>query len=71
MDFQLDENLYKTNEPVPLGTLILLNRPFLQMSEIPYSQGIVPFNLKALKLSYEDQENDDQTFLILEYLIKI
>ena len=71
MDFQLDENLYKTNEPVPLETLILLNRPFLQMSEIPNSQGFVPFNLKALKLLYEDQENGDQTFLILEYLIKI
>ena len=71
MDFQLDENLYKTNEPVPLETLILLNRPFLQMSEIPNSQGIVPFNLKALKLLCEDQENGDQTFLILEYLIKI
>ena len=71
MDFQLDENLYKTNEPVPLETLILLNRPFLQMSEIQNSQGIVPFNLKTLKLSYEDQENGDQTFLILEYLIKI
>ena len=69
MDFQLDENLYKTNEPVPLETLILLNRPFLLMSEIPNSQGIV--NLKALKLLYEDQENGDQTFLILEYLIKI
>ena len=69
MDFQLDENLYKTNEPVPLETLILLNRPFLQMSEIPNSQGIV--NLKALKLSYENQENGDQTSLILEYLIKI
>jgi len=68
MDFQLDENLYKTNEPVPLETLILLNRPFLQMSEIPNSQGIVPSNFK---LSYEDQENGDQTFLILEYLIKI
>lgn len=45
MDFQLDENLYKTNEPVPLGTLILLNRPFLQMSEIPNSQGIIPFRI--------------------------
>ena len=56
MDFQLDENLYKTNEPVPLETLILLNRPFLQMSEIQNSQGIVPFNKRLLKLSYEDQE---------------
>ena len=61
MDFQLCENRYKTNEPIQLETLILLNRPFLKMSENPNS---IP-NLKSKTRPFY------QTFLILEYLIRI
>ena len=48
MDFQLCENRYKTNEPIQLETLILLNRPFLKMSENPNS--IPNLCLKSLQV---------------------